>query len=269
MTIIITEGPTAKALGHTDYERHRRRQIAYGRWNRWVDPAPVREHILALRRRGIGRDTLARNAGVTEHTIRRILGGKTTKVHVTCARKLLAVTNPQMPYVDATGSRRRLQALGTLGWDQSTLSARIGWSVGNLNLIVSGRRKNVTPATADLIHQLYEELSPVPAPAGYPASRAKVSARRHGWAPPLAWDDIDDPNEQPNLGGPDTDELVDEVAVRRALEGDRVRLTEAERVHAFRIGLKRGMTATAIGTHLRLSGGHARRIVRQLTDQAA
>ncbi|MFQ6212464.1 hypothetical protein ACLMMQ_29920, partial [Bacillus mobilis] len=150
MTIIITEGPTAKVIGHTGYERHRRRQIAYGRWNRWVDPTPVREHILALRRRGVGRDTLARNAGVTEHTIRRIVGGKTTKVHVTCAEKLLAVTDPQMPYVDATGSRRRLQALGTLGWDQSTLATRIGWSVGNLNLIVSGRRKKVTPTTADL-----------------------------------------------------------------------------------------------------------------------
>lgn len=222
MTIIITDRPTAKAIGHTNYERYRRRQIAYGRWQRWTEVEPVRQHILALRRDGMGRDGIARATGVTEHTIRRITNRKVTKVHVDTATRILAIVDPKPPYVNATGARRRLQALGVLGWDQCTLAARIGWDVRNLNLIVSGRRQQIVHDTNERIHRLYEDLSATPAPAGYAASRAKSSARRHSWAPPLAWDDdaIDDPNAQPNLGDPDDQQDgYDPTTVALAVDG--------------------------------------------------
>jgi hypothetical protein len=56
-------------------------------------------------------------------------------------------------------------------------------------------RRNV----AEAILALYDDLSMTPAD-GPGAWRALSDARKHGWAPPLAWDDIDDPNETPDTG---------------------------------------------------------------------
>jgi hypothetical protein len=61
--------------------------------------------------------------------------------------------------------------------------------------------------------------------------RARNLAARHGWLPPLAWDDIDDPNETPDFGADDYD--VDPVVVRRLLEGQRIKATHAEKVAAL------------------------------------
>ncbi|MDM4721135.1 hypothetical protein QTQ03_16580 [Micromonospora sp. WMMA1363] len=254
MTTVI-DRPTPKSVGKTAYERYRRKQIAYGRWQRWADPEPVREHILALRRNGVGRDTLGRLAAVDDSHISKIACRRVTKVTIDVAERILAVTNPKPHVVDATGARRRLQALGAIGWDQSTLGPRIGWQVGAINLIVRGRRTRIEQATNERIHQMYEELSATPAPDGYASKVARRAAQRNGWVPPLAWDDdtIDDPHAQPNLGDP-TGDLVDEVAVRRALAGDRIRLTPAEKVHAFRAGYTAGMTTNAIAAALHLSG---------------
>ena len=56
---------------------------------------------------------------------------------------------------------------------------------------------------------------------------ARRLAERHGWLPPLAWDDPDTDPEPPAV---DRDlELVDDIAVALALQGDGPRLTPAER----------------------------------------
>jgi hypothetical protein len=58
------------------------------------------------------------------------------------------------------------------------------------------------------------------------ASYARTVATKHGWLPPLAWDDIDHDPEPP---ADDTSEHVDWVVVERILLGDRAPATTAER----------------------------------------
>ncbi|MEU4640858.1 hypothetical protein [Micromonospora sp. NPDC023814] len=166
--------------------------------------------------------------------------------------------------VVSIGPTRRIRALVALGWNFRELARRAGYSRRTVQDVAYARRAVITVHTARWVSDLYERLSGTPGGSKY----ALVVAARYGWAPPAAWDNIDDPNEQPNLGG-ENDDLVDEVAVRRALEGERIRLTDAERVHAFRVGLACGLPASRIANRLHLSGSHGRRIVRELETQAA
>lgn len=164
-----------------------------------VDAAPVRAHLELLRANGVGKRTIAQRAGVAQTVVNRLIGidhsRPAQRVHPNTARKLLAVTLDDLAdgqTVPGIGTQRRLQALVAIGWTQAALAARIGWTLGNLNALVHGRR-DVAAATHRLVADLYDELSMRPGPS----QRARNLAARRSWAPPLAWDDIDNPNEQP------------------------------------------------------------------------
>lgn len=77
-------------------------------------------------------------------------------------------------------------------------------------------RVQVTVQTRAGVAALYEQLwNPA-----HPNPTAVAHARRHGWAPPMAWDDetIDDPNATPEGVGPaGTRRSFDEVVWRREL----------------------------------------------------
>ena len=107
---------------------------------------------------------------------------------------------------DATGTRRRIQALMRCGWSVSLLATRLGQprQVLRAKLHVRGR---VTPATAAAVRALYDDLWDRPPPEGTRFERrAATMARRYaedrGWPPPCAWDDdrIDDPDASPADG---------------------------------------------------------------------
>lgn len=103
---------------------------------------------------------------------------------------------------DATGTNRRMQALVALGYSYRDLSEHLG--VGH-----DQARKLALPmayvrsSTADRVKAVFEKLCMTPAADSWRASYARTVARKSGWVPPLAWTDIDDPNEQPDLGAPD------------------------------------------------------------------
>lgn len=164
-----------------------------------VDAAPVKAHLAQLRAAGVGKRTIAQRAGVAQTVVNRLIGIDHSKparrVHPDTAAKLLAVTAEAVAdgqVIDGTGTMRRAQALVAIGWTQADLAARIGWTLGNFNGLVHGRR-DVTVGTARLVADLYDRLSMRPGPS----QRARNISARYGWAPPLAWDDIDNPAEQP------------------------------------------------------------------------
>ena len=68
-----------------------------------------------------------------------------------------------------------------------------------------------------------------------------------GYAPPLAWDDIDDPTEMPRgLVNSRDDDGIDPVVVDRLLAGERVRSTNAEKVEAMRRWTREGGSEKAL-----------------------
>lgn len=97
--------------------------------------------------------------------------------------------------VDSLGTVRRLRALSAIGWSQSYLAARLGKATSAVHILVVGRHDRVQRRIADAVAALYDELSMTPGPSEY----ARTTARRNGWAAPLAWDEdaIDQPDARP------------------------------------------------------------------------
>ncbi len=99
------------------------------------------------------------------------------------------------PKVPALGSQRRIQALQAIGWGRDRIAAELGYTnAGALTYLM--RATTMYKTTADRIADVYDRLS-MTVPVGIGPKRARTWARRHGYAPPLAWDDIDNPAEQP------------------------------------------------------------------------
>lgn len=208
----IEHGITARR----NYARYRHRQMAYGRWQPYIDAEPVRTHVVTLQTAGLGWKRIARLAGLSTSTVWKLLYGDphrgmapSKRVRPETAEKLLSVSASldvlgDAATVDATGTRRRLQALVAIGWSQNRLAARIGMAPGNFGRVIH-HAEQVQASTARAVRDLYEELwSTVPSVeerrGEISADRARNYAAARGWAPPLAWDEdaIDDPAAVPH-----------------------------------------------------------------------
>ena len=197
-----------------EYTRRRYRRVAYGTWQPFVDAAPVRAHIDYLRAAGAGTVPIARAAGVSTATIARILYGQqgqrpNATVRTQSAEAILAVTLddchiPDGARIDATGTRRRIQALVAAGWSFTALEPEIG--IHNRHLGAVARADYVTAAIARKVRIAYKRLvQTTPEQAGVPSQAqalARRVARRECWHGPLAWDSIDDPTAQPEAAEP-------------------------------------------------------------------
>lgn len=129
---------------------------------------------------------------------------KAHAVACAAARRAKAYGRWQSAYVDITGSRRRTEALATLGWSMRYLSRRLGFHPDRLSVMLT-EQGSLSRRNARRIGELFEELCmlfPPETTTGerVSASRTRALARRRGYAPALAWDDIDDPDEEPKLG---------------------------------------------------------------------
>lgn len=83
-----------------------------------------------------------------------------------------------------------------MGWSQAQLAPMLG--VANQQAVSAKcfRHKRIKRGLHERMVELYDELHM------QPANHSKVEwiksyAAGKGYAPPLAWDDIDDPNERP------------------------------------------------------------------------
>lgn len=162
---------------------------------RRVDAAPSRQHLVRLlelqwtygaisKQTGIARSALrdcARRARVWASTEEAILAVPLTR-HV-CKNVL----------VEATGTRRRIEALAYLGWPMSHLEHRFGRCQGRVGKAIATGW--VSTAIAAAVDRVYRELEGTPGPSDI----ARRRALRCGFAGPAAWDDrdIDDPQVQP------------------------------------------------------------------------
>lgn len=116
--------------------------------------------------------------------------------------------NPH-PMVDATGTRRRLEALAAIGHTGRQIGVAMGRPPASSRALVSKWRSpsrvRIDTRIADHVAQVYDHLSGHPGPSHL----VRVRALTAGCLPPAAWAgvDIDDPDSQPHTGtnGPDDD----------------------------------------------------------------
>lgn len=237
--------PCSKA--NSEAETHRERQKAYGRYHKYVDASPVREHVQRLRDAGMGTKTIAKRSGVAHGALWKLVFGKkrpdgtqipSRRVLRETAEKLYALDpdwGAPLQLADgaildeqaSAAAARKLQALVALGWSMSAIGRRLGMdSTRNVIPVVKGERR-ITVATAKKAEALFDELCMTLPTAETRFQQAAITrslnfAKQHGWQPPLALEDLDTSDA---LG-----DDVDEVAIQRRMNGDRtVRLSKAER----------------------------------------
>lgn len=168
-------------------------------------------------------------------------------------------------FVDATGARRRLQALMTLGYTATQLGRSAGVSRYVIHDIIETQRL-VQRGKLALVADLYDELWDAPPPANQGQRYVSNMAARRGWAPPMAWDDdtIDDPTAEPRLEA--AGEFVDQVLVSRVLNGEALvtSLSQLEKDAAARVLIKRGYRASMLAKRLNVSGSRAARWMEEV-----
>ena len=154
--------------------------------SRLVDAQPARDHVAGLLAAGMSFRAISIAAGwrsrnaldealkrprVTRRTLERILGVG------------LDSDTRHDGYVDATGSRRRLQALAAIGWPSRDLADRLGHRDHSTVLDVqTGRIRTVRRRTAAAIAGVYDSLWDAPGPS----QRVRRHAADRGWLVPMA-----------------------------------------------------------------------------------
>lgn len=177
---------TRQGLCHQHYDRAPIRG--------YVDGGPTRERLRLLLDRGMGWRGIYEASGLSVYW----LLNSDCKVQARTQQRVFSIPVPKSVvaggYVPALGTARRIQALSAIGWPQTSIGPKLGHGAQWANQLLA--RDEVFSSTAQKVDRLYRELCMTPGPS----ERARQTAKRHGWPPPLAWDNIDDPNEEPDAG---------------------------------------------------------------------
>lgn len=246
------------------YEKRWRLDRANGVSRSYVPMGPVAQHVAGLVEQGATPRGVALVAQVAPTSVSRILAFsrgtqlRGARLQRATAARLLAVTMEHVRHRDdldglvpSLSTVRRLEALQALGWPHAEIDGRLGRLV-SANLMTH-RYGMVARRTALAVESVYDELSTRRGPSEITRRRAS----RRGFAPPLAWDDIDDPAEQPTGIAHETskpgDERIDEIAVARVVAGESINLTPAERAVAIRRLAAVGMGDPAIAARCLVS----------------
>lgn len=112
------------------------------------------------------------------------------------AHAILNAGAPTEGTIGTLGSTRRVQALAAIGWSLRDLSDHSGLPRVTIQVIRLAQTATIKPATANAIAATFDELCMSPGSS----ERTRQRALEAGWAPPLAWDDIDDPAATPDTG---------------------------------------------------------------------
>jgi hypothetical protein len=217
-------------------QNRRRRLMAIGQWQSpFVDAAPVRAHVHALREAGMSQPALIRRLNLPDSALKNLMYGANGKppgqqVLRETAEAVLSYWPtmqdlPDSALIDVTGTRRRVQALETLGWSKPQQAEQIGLLPQNFKACL--RSRTVSARFARRVAALYDRLwTQRPEDHGVPvhvADRIRRHAAQHQFRGPLAWDDdtIDDPKAEPLT------DVVEKVATEGGNVADRWLLGES------------------------------------------
>lgn len=215
--------------------------MAYGRWDGLVDAGPARQHVQQLRDHGLSLPAVARLAGVSLGAVNALVyptagRGRSQHLRGVTSRRLLEVTFAceQLPdghRLDAGDAQAALRDLLAAGCTIADLAVASGLGSSTLRRVLQAR--TVTAATDRQLRAAHA-LSPACRARTKPAS-VSPQARE----------------PQPRRPRPHE---VDDVVVARAMEGERLVLTVAERREAVRRLTAGGCSAPEIARRLGVCG---------------
>lgn len=242
---------------------------------RRVSTRLVNRRLRELTAEGWLQSDIARVSGVGRATISEALGGISTTMSVENAAAIVGITGRpnSTTFVSAVGTRRRIEALVALGWLSTEVCLRAGLSQQFLPDLMHREQATVTADTASAVAAVYDDLSMTVPPMTPHRRRSKTLAAKHGWAPPLAWNDIDTDTTAEGscttegctnklvrnglcdkhyrattvkTGRQDYHDAIDPIVVERLLAGQTVTSTRAEKNEAMRRWLADGRSERSL-----------------------
>ncbi len=263
----------------------RSRQQKLWKWQRanniqiYTDSEPVRAHVQHLLDMDMTAPMIAQAAGCSDQTIYFLANGMFPRTKLGIAIPVRGVTHhphPNATHALAIGARRRVEALIAIGWQSQYIAERLGIS-HRTRLMTMLKQPRIAYGTWLAIEVLYDELSGTPGPSSYSMNRAK----KYGFMPPLAWEDldIDHPEHQAvtENDSSESDDAIDEVLFQRILNGRHSGETpKAERKAVLDYAVKHGWGGTKVAEVLNLSKDagdvsirrHRRKLRQRATDAA-
>ncbi|MCJ7859244.1 hypothetical protein [Corynebacterium kalidii] len=177
--------------GHAYCHRH---LYSEGIFKPRVPVGPIRDHLQRCVEQGATLNTIARAVGVPPVTVYQAAGSYTdyrdqVGIAHDVAVKLMRATPDMAGHVPAWPYVRRVRALRAAGHDLATIADGLGISLCAVSHMSAAKYQQVTIATAEKIRAGYETMS------AWPAGSITTRILAYGWAPPMLWDDIDDPDE--------------------------------------------------------------------------
>jgi hypothetical protein len=225
-------------------QNRRRRLQAIGQWQSpYVDAEPVRQHVWALRAAGMSEKALERHFNLPEGAFKNLIRGANGRppgktVLRETAETVLAYwpklqDYPDTASIDPTGTRRRVNALETLGWPKARMASDLGLRASNFGNCVRGQTVSARFArkVAALYDRLWTERPEDHGVQGYVADRVRKHAAANALHGPLAWDDetIDDPKAEPLTDVTEPIATEGENVADRWLHGESVILRPEDR----------------------------------------
>lgn len=183
-----------RQLGVQRRRRYKKLELDGVEWSR-VPAGPAQERLQQLLALGWGVPAIIDWYGTgTPSGMLRIANGASRTVQRRLAGladlPLTVSVDPKIAdrrWVPGLGAARRTQALIALGWTHEHIIEHTGLDTRGADT------HQITACTWRLIDHAFIVLSGRPGPS----DRNRERARKMRYAPPLAWDDIDDPLEQP------------------------------------------------------------------------
>lgn len=205
-----------------------------------VDASAARARLELLRQTMSWTD-LATATGCSACHLRRILNGHEPRINRITHNKILRA--PVQPggwiFVDALGSRRRIQALQAAGHSQDDIAAAAETTQHRIHVVASHKVQSVRLHFAERITEAYQQLAHTQGGS----ARGRTIAARNGWLGPAWWDDdeFDNPDYEPTTE--DVPRYVAHVENLRELEAQGyTREQIATRLGVTRDTLQRALT---------------------------
>lgn len=197
-----------------DFARWYQRQVVWlkatGKWEPMRDAEPVRKHLIGLTENGeINLHRVAALTGVSYRTIRDIAGGRRKHVLPEVAAAICGLDlpdNDKLRWVDATGTRRRMEALARAQHGKPAVAKALDVSLGSVNhwFRVGNRVPGWFAAGVRDYYNTNVQTPGTSRQAGWLARYARQMGDPR-WLPWQAWtpDTIDDPLYDPFAEDPD------------------------------------------------------------------
>lgn len=200
-----------------------------------VPAAPYRDRLTRAVDLGWTMHSLESLVDVSDHTMLDLLAGQQKRIERRTAAAIASLPTtyavpdgiPDTAFVPAAGAVRRVRALLALGWTRRDMQERV--TDVSLAHLARDAYPRIIADKWRAVATLYDDLHMTPGPSALGRQRA----RQMGHIPPMGWDDIDDPSENPRSRYADL-AYVDRAVVQRLLCGEKVPATRAERLEVSR-----------------------------------